>query len=133
LSHQMERVLMVDDDPQWRSLATQVLQRADEIEQIMSVSSVAEAADAIPVFRPSIVMTDLRLSPDDDDDRGGIEVCRIARESDPSIAVIVITGHALQSHLQALDPAVIVLDKAVLSVSLLRSTIRNAAALRRAA
>jgi DNA-binding NarL/FixJ family response regulator len=129
----MERVLMVDDDPRWRSLATQVLERADEIDQVMSVSSVAEAADAIPVFRPSIVVTDLRLRPEDTDDQGGVEVCRIARQADASTAVIVLTGHLLHSHVLALGPDVIVLDKALLSVSELQNTIRDAASLRRAA
>lgn len=120
---------MVDDDPQWRSLATQVLERADEIEAVMSVSSVAEAADAMPLFEPSIVITDLRLRPDDDEDLGGVEVCRIAREFNPSVAVIMVTGHALE----VLEPDVLVLDKALLSVAQLREAIRNAAALRRAA
>lgn len=129
----MERVLIVDDVLQWRMLATRVLQSANEIEQVMSVSSVAEAAAAIPDFRPSIVVTDLRLRPEDADDQGGVEVCRIARESDPSIAVIVVTGHVSRSHLRALDPDVVVLDKALLGVSELRTAIQDAVALRRAA
>lgn len=124
---------MVDDDPEWRSLVKRVLQQVDEIEQVMCASSVAEAAEAILVFRPSIVMTDLRLCPEDNDDLGGVEVCRIARNSDPSIAIVVITGHTLLSDLRAFDSDVLVLDKAVLSLAELRKTIRCAVALRRAA
>ena len=81
------RVLIVEDDVATRKGLDLAIR--DLGGQTRAVGTAAEAARAIEDFRPEVLLVDVNL-PDGD----GIEVLRLARESDPERDGIVITGQA---------------------------------------
>ncbi len=87
------RILIVDDEvPAVENLA-HVCRKAGH--QVTTRNSGAGALDALEKERFELVLTDLRMEKVD-----GMAVLRRARELDPDVAVILITGHA------ALDSAI---------------------------
>jgi DNA-binding NtrC family response regulator len=81
------RVLIVEDDVATRKGLDLAIR--DLGGQTRAVGTAAEAARAIEDFKPEVLLVDVNL-PDGD----GIEVLRLARESDPERDGIVITGQA---------------------------------------
>ncbi len=88
-----ERVLIVDDVLAWREILVRLLRRSERIGEIRVAGSLGEAATAIDSLKPTVVITDIRLSAENDRDLSGLDVCRIARESDPDIGLVVLSGH----------------------------------------
>ena len=94
------RVLIVEDDVATRKGLDLAIR--DLGGQTRSVGTAGEAARAIEEFKPEVLLVDVNL-PDGD----GIEVFRLARESDPERDGIVITGQAtLDSAVEALRAGV---------------------------
>ncbi len=94
------RVLIVEDDVATRKGLDLAIR--DLGGQTRSVGTAGEAARAIEDFKPEVLLVDVQL-PDGD----GIEVFRLARESDPERDGIVITGRAsLDSAVEALRAGV---------------------------
>jgi two-component system response regulator AtoC len=81
------RVLIVEDDVATRKGLDLAIR--DLGGQTRAVGTAGEAARAIEDFKPEVLLVDVNL-PDGD----GIEVLRLARESDPECDGIVITGQA---------------------------------------
>ncbi len=90
------KVLIVEDDVATRKGLDLAIR--DLGGQTRAVGTAGEAARAIEDFKPEVLLVDVNL-PDGD----GIEVFRLARESDPERDGIVITGQAsLDSAVEAL-------------------------------
>ena len=85
-----QRVLIVDDDRDTREMYSQSL-RADGFE-LRTASNAADALRTARVFRPSVVVTDLRLK-----DVDGVELTRRLRADNctEEIRIIMLTGAAL--------------------------------------
>ncbi len=94
------KVLIVEDDVATRKGLDLAIR--DLGGQTLAVGTAGEAARAIEEFKPEVLLVDVHL-PDGD----GIEVFRLARESDPERDGIVITGQAsLDSAVEALRAGV---------------------------
>ncbi len=89
-------LLIVDDDSEVRKALTRTMKRAD-----YSVIEAADSGEALELLaeRPvELLLTDLRLPTLD-----GIELVRRARELDPLLAVIVLTGYgSVESAVEAM-------------------------------
>jgi DNA-binding NtrC family response regulator len=80
------RLLLVDDDPQVCWIVSHVLEEAGyEVSTAETVRAALEAFEARP---PDVVLLDLRL-PDGD----GMELMQRMRDTDPSVVVVMMTGH----------------------------------------
>lgn len=80
-----ERILVVEDDPNLLATCAEVLQRAG-YEVVTAASGEAAEAD-LRISAIDVVVADLKMPT-----MGGLEVLRIAKEADPDIIVILITG-----------------------------------------
>ena len=80
------RLLLVDDDPQVSWIVSRVLVEAGY--EVMGAETAKAALDAFEARPPDVVLLDLRL-PDGD----GMEVMQRMRDADPSVVVIMMTGH----------------------------------------
>ncbi len=80
-------VLIVEDDPQVRSLIGRILTRDGH--DVSAVGSVLEARAAFKAKTPDIVLLDLGLP-----GAGGLDLGRWIRASYPAVGIIIVTGRA---------------------------------------
>ena len=80
------KVLVVDNEQAFASTLADHLGQS-EIEA-RSVYSGAEALASVPEFQPDVVIVDLQMP-----DMSGLEVLSQVKAIDPSIEVILLTGH----------------------------------------
>ena len=78
-------LLIVEDDPNVRSLATTVLEAAGYL--VETAASTAAALRKLEEKPYPLVLTDIYI-----DDRTGLDVLRAAKAADPDCAVILMTG-----------------------------------------
>src|SRR5215831_15196894 len=90
------RVLVVEDDDTVAEVLREVL--SDEPMQVAIATTAEEAMRIITAACPDLILTDISLP-----GKSGIELMRQAREIDPEIAVVLMTGHAsMQTAIDAL-------------------------------
>ena len=87
------RVFLLDDHELVRRGVRDLLWTEDDLDVVGEASTMAEALEKIPQTRPDIAVLDVRLG-DDNDDRGGIEVCRDVRSAHPEVACVMLTSFA---------------------------------------
>ena len=91
----MTTALVVDDDPDLRTLLTAVLQRAGY--QVQTAADGESGLRAVLEFRPQVALLDWLLP-----QRSGVEVCRAVREQ-PSLegtAVVLVTARDTETDLE---------------------------------
>ena len=81
------RVLVVEDDTSVAEVLHDVLQ--DQPHHVSFAGSAEEAMRSIAADPPDLVLTDISLPGKD-----GLEVMKFARERDPEVAVVLMTGYA---------------------------------------
>ena len=92
-------VLVVDDEPEIRSLLTDLLK--EEGYQVRTADSAAKAVAEIAKKMPDLVMMDVKL-PDQD----GIALLRQLKRDEPELEVIVMTAFGGSSTaIKAMEPA----------------------------
>lgn len=92
------RILVVDDEQIVLDSIKRILKKDENIVLDTSTSSI-EATKKISEFKPNIILTDLMMPEMD-----GLEFLRKAKEIDPKILLIMITGYAtINSALQAMQ------------------------------
>ena len=80
------KVLVVDNETEFAStLAERLRLRKIEAE---SITSGSEALATVPRFLPDVIILDLQMP-----DMGGLEVLSRVKAIDPTIEVILLTGH----------------------------------------
>ena len=79
-------ILLVDDDERLRTAVSKVL--TGEGHRVVCAASGGEALDLLKTQRVALVVSDLRLP-----DLDGIALLKGAREAQPEVEVVVITGH----------------------------------------
>ena len=84
------RILVVDDEPSVIDVFQEFLSAQGYA--LWIASSGEEAVQKIPELRPDIILTDINLP-----GLSGLEVMRHAKQVDPEVAVIVVTGYASAS------------------------------------
>jgi two-component system nitrate/nitrite response regulator NarL len=102
------RTLVVDDHRSYAEALGMALARAEGIECVGTVNSVVDATAQVNLLKPDVVILDWQM-PDTD----GVEGIGRIKSLDPSIAVILISGHAAPGleHLAASAGAAAVLPK----------------------
>ncbi|MGC8835039.1 MAG: response regulator, partial [Armatimonadota bacterium] len=83
----MVSILVVDDEASMRLALGAALRRRGY--KVKTAASASEAASLLSSNTFDVVVTDLRLS-----DGSGMDVVRLAKESDPSAEVLVMTAYA---------------------------------------
>ncbi|MBI4770491.1 MAG: response regulator, partial [Chloroflexi bacterium] len=81
-----DRVLIVDDDEGVATLCQRLLRRAGF--EVQSAAHPREALRLLHESRFDLMLLDIRLPEMD-----GFTLLRLARERDPELAIVIVTGH----------------------------------------
>ena len=121
----MIKLLIVDDE---RTIRNGLMRHMDweslGIDMVQSAESAQEALSVCEMFRPNIVLSDIRMR-----GMGGIEMCTQIHEKYPDCQIIFISGYSDKEYLKAAISlgAVDYIEKPV-SPELLAAAVRKAAA-----
>jgi two-component system NtrC family response regulator len=115
------RVLVVDDDPEWLDLMTELLE--DEGYAVATAKDGARAVSLVPGFDPSVVLTDLQMPKMD-----GRALLAELRARDEQVPVVVVTGDLSQIHDPDLEEAAFEIIMKPPSVEKLLAVVANASA-----
>jgi len=96
----MYRILLVEDDTEFRASLVQVLRTAYPDAAIMEAGTGREALAAMAVGGTDLVLMDIGLP-----DIGGLQLTREIHANHPGTRVIVLTGHNLPEYRQAAEEA----------------------------
>jgi DNA-binding NarL/FixJ family response regulator len=83
------RVLVVDDHDLIRQGLARAFERQPDFELMAQAGSIAEAEAVAARARPDVVVSDVRLP-----DGSGLDLVRTLRQSDPTLALVVLTMYA---------------------------------------
>ncbi|GAA1676249.1 response regulator transcription factor [Glycomyces endophyticus] len=81
-------MFLLDDHEVVRRGLCDLLERDGDIEVVGEASDVAEAMRRLPAARPQVAVLDAQLP-----DGNGVEVCRMIKEQDPDVAVVILTSY----------------------------------------
>ena len=84
------RVLTVDDHPDFRTVAREVVSATPGFTAVGEVSDGAAALDAIDRLHPALVIVDVRMP-----GMSGFEVARRIHQADPDMVVLLVSSHDL--------------------------------------
>jgi signal transduction histidine kinase len=88
------RILVVDDEPYMCDVCSRTLQRGGY--EVIATSDPHEAVSVLRVGqRFDLLLTDIKMPA-----MSGLELAHVAREQDPAIAIIIMTGFATMENLQ---------------------------------
>lgn len=96
----MYRILLVEDDIEFRSSLVEVLVAAYPHVSVLEAGSGREALEVFKAAPPDLVFMDIGLP-----DTGGLDLTRRVREIDPDARVIILTGHNLPEYRRAAETA----------------------------
>ena len=97
------RVVLAEDSLLAREGVTRVLERTDDIELVATCSDAATLRATIDELHPDVVLTDIRMPPDETDE--GIRVAGELRTSHPEVGVVVLSQYAEPAYAVALFEA----------------------------
>jgi DNA-binding NtrC family response regulator len=82
------KVMLIDDELEFTSIFSErlILRNLD----VVAVNKVEDAFTKLRVWLPDVILLDLKMP-----GMNGIEMLKILRKFDPTIEIIIITGHAL--------------------------------------
>lgn len=86
------RAIVVEDDPSWQQILSEIL--SDSGLEVDAASSVDEAAQILKSQPHRLAVVDLSLSPNDHNNQDGLRVLDIVRRLDPNCQTILLTGFA---------------------------------------
>ena len=86
------RALLVDDDPSWRDIVSELLEDGGYVVDI--ASTLSEATELVRRYSHKIAVVDLSLDATDHRNHDGLTVLQALREKDPNCQAILLTGHA---------------------------------------
>jgi DNA-binding NtrC family response regulator len=84
------RILVVDDQRGARRLLLQILSSLSDVE-LAEAKTFDDASESVDTFKPDLVLLDIRLSTEPGD-RGGLDLLRRIRTTDPALAVVMVTA-----------------------------------------
>lgn len=82
------RIMVVDDHPLYRMGITALISMRDDMLTIAEADTGEEAVEKFSVYKPDVVLMDLRLP-----GIGGVDAIRTIRKSDPASRFIVLTTY----------------------------------------
>jgi DNA-binding NarL/FixJ family response regulator len=86
------RVAVADDSLLMREALHNLLGAADEVEVVASCADRDSLLAAIETERPDVVVTDIRMPPNDSDE--GLQVARMLRRERPEVGVVLLSQFA---------------------------------------
>jgi len=86
------RALVVDDDPSWLQILSEILVDSDL--EVDTASNLDEAVQALKAQPHRVAVVDLSLAPNDHNNQDGLRVLDAARRLDPACQGILLTGFA---------------------------------------
>ena len=86
------RAIVVEDDPSWQQILSEIL--SDSGLEVYVASSVDEAAQILKSQPHRLAVVDLSLSPNDHNNQDGLRVLDAVRRLDPNCQTILLTGFA---------------------------------------
>jgi DNA-binding NarL/FixJ family response regulator len=86
------RVIVAEDSYPIRDFITDKLSTSPEVELVAVCSNATELQTAIAIWRPQVVLTDVRMPPSGSDE--GVRIARRLRETNPEIGVVVLSQYA---------------------------------------
>jgi DNA-binding NarL/FixJ family response regulator len=86
------RIALAEDNYLVREGLEQILRGDDEIDVLASCADMPSLLAAVEEKAPDVVLTDIRMPPDDDD--AGIQIASRLRESNPEIGVVVLSQYS---------------------------------------
>lgn len=96
-AHRNLRVLIVDDDQFLAETVADIL--SDQVEEVKTCRTGAEALEAASTHKYGIALVDVRLP-----DIGGVELLRRMRQATPDLDIAIVTGNAsVHSAIEALN------------------------------
>jgi len=104
VARERSRILVVDDDPDWLELITELLM--EEGHAVVSATSGARALALLPTFDPAVVLTDMQMP-----GMNGRELLTAIHARSPDLPVVVLTGDRFQADADGFDEAFNVLLK----------------------
>jgi DNA-binding NarL/FixJ family response regulator len=90
------RIALAEDSFIVREGIEQVLRGDDEIEVAASCADMASLLAAVDADPPAVVLTDIRMPPDDED--AGIQIAIRLRETHPQVGVVVLSQYSEPSY-----------------------------------
>jgi len=119
------RVVLGEDSFLAREAISGVLERAEGIELVAAYGDLDSLRAAIDEARPDVVVTDIRMPPDNSDE--GIKLAAELRSTHPEIGVVVLSQHAEPTYATVLFE-----DGSERRAYLLKESLRNQTELSRA-
>lgn len=86
------RALVIEDDPSWRQILSEIL--SDCGFEVDVAGSLSEASISIKAQSHRVAVVDLSLSPNDHNNYDGLQVLDSVRRFDPNCRTILLTGFA---------------------------------------
>ena len=86
------RVALAEDNLLVREGLSQLLGHDADVEVVSAVGDLASLERAVATERPDVVVTDIRMPPDESDE--GIRFATNLRDTHPQIGVVVLSQHA---------------------------------------
>ena len=119
----MCRVVVVDDEPEFREWLLSLLKGSDDFEVVGEASTGTEAIQLVTIVMPALVIADVYIPPPD-----GLEVARYVHDRFPGIKAILISAHTERAYerLARREGALAFIPKARLSLDALRQALQGA-------
>jgi two-component system, NtrC family, C4-dicarboxylate transport response regulator DctD len=120
MSGKHSRILVVDDDPDWLELMTELFE--DEGYTVAVAKDGVRAAAMVPRFHPAVVVTDLQMPRMD-----GRQLLAALHAREPDVPVVVVTGDRSPARAKGLEAAFRIIEKPP-SIEKLLAVVADAAA-----
>ena len=119
----MCRVVVVDDEPEFRKWLLSLLKGSDDFEVVGEASTGPEAIQLVKIVMPDLVIADVYIPLPD-----GLEVARYVHDCFPGIKAILISAHTerVYERLARREGALAFIPKARLSLDVLRQALQGA-------
>jgi DNA-binding NarL/FixJ family response regulator len=86
------RALLVDDDPSWRDIVSELLEDAGFL--VDTAETLPQALELIRLYSHKVAVVDLSLDATDHRNHDGLAILSSLKDKDPNCQGILLTGHA---------------------------------------
>ena len=117
----MYRVIVADDEPEFRSWLRSLFDGSEDFELVGEAESGAQAIELIPALAPNVVITDIYMPEPD-----GLELTRYVLNHHPDVKAILVSAYQdrVYHKLAKDEGASAFIPKADLSLDLLRQALQ---------
>ena len=118
----MYRVIIADDEPDFRTWLRSLLNNSEDFQLVGEASNGTEAVDLLPALTPDLVIADMYMPGPD-----GLEVARYVQIHFPETKAILVSAHQerVYKKLASEEGALAFIPKAKLSLDALRRALQG--------